>query len=155
MSITALDHDTIRLERSYPHPPSSVFDAYADVDRRAQWSAPSDDEDVVFEAHDFRVGGVDEFRCGLKGQLHFVGTTRYEHLVEDELIVYTERLSTTDGTLQAMSLVTWSIAPDGTGSRLTIVDQVTSVDGEGPIEGSRAGYAAMLDQLATYLDRRS
>jgi len=154
MTTTVLGHDTIRLERSYPHPPTSVFNAYADIDRRSQWSAPSDDEEVVFDSHDFRVGGVDEFRCGLKGHMYFAGTTRYEHVVEDALIVYTERLVTTDGKLQAMSLVTWSIKPDGTGSHLTIVDQVTSVDGDGPIDGSRHGYAAMLEQLATFLDSR-
>lgn len=58
----------------------------------------------------------------------------------------------TDGTLQAMSLVTWNVRPDQQGSRLTIVDQVTSVDGDGPIEGSRVGYTAMLGQLANHLD---
>jgi len=147
-----LDHDTIRLEHSYAQPPSAVFRAYADIDLRSQWSAPSDEEEVVFDAHDFRVGGVDEYRCGLKGQMSFSGTTRYEHIVDDEVIVYTERLVTTAGALQAMSLVTWRVVADGPGSRLSIVDQVTSVDGEGPITGSRHGYAAMLEQLAYFLD---
>ena len=35
--------------------------------------------------------------------------------------------------------------------RLTIVDQVTSFAGDGPIEGSRHGYGAMLDQLERHL----
>jgi uncharacterized protein YndB with AHSA1/START domain len=156
MSITAvLGHDTIQLERSYSQPPSAVFRAYSDIDLRSEWSAPSDEEEVVFDAHDFRVGGVDQYRCGLKGQMSFAGTTRYEHIVDGELIVYTERLVTIEGALQAMSLVTWSVQPEGTGSRLTIVDQVASVDGDGPITGSRHGYAAMLEQLGIFLDSRS
>jgi uncharacterized protein YndB with AHSA1/START domain len=60
---------------------------------------------------------VDQYRCGLKGQTSFAGTTRYEHIVDGELIVYTERLITIDGALQAMSLVTRSVRPEGNGSR--------------------------------------
>ena len=152
MTTSVLDHDTIRLERCYPHLPSKVFAAYADIDRRALWSAPSPQEDVIFDTHNFRVGGIDEFRCGLKGQLQFAGVTRYEQIVPDELIIYTERLVATDGALQAVSLVTWSITSEPGGSRLMIIDQVASVTGDGIITGSRDGYAAMLDQLADHLD---
>lgn len=155
MSAIDASHDTIRLEREYPHPPAAVFRAYADIERRELWSAPSDEEEVVFDEHEFRVGGIDRFRCGLKGELNFAGITRYEHIVDDELIVFTERLVTTDGRLQAISLVTWSIAAVEGGCRLTIVDQIMSTAGVGPIEGSRAGYTAMLEQLARHLDSRA
>ncbi|HMR11296.1 MAG TPA: hypothetical protein PKA88_36200, partial [Polyangiaceae bacterium] len=79
-------HDTIRLERQLAHPPSAVFAAYADVDQRVAWTAPSDDEIVVFEADDFRVGGLDQFRCGPRRAPDFVGTTRYDHIIDNELI---------------------------------------------------------------------
>jgi uncharacterized protein YndB with AHSA1/START domain len=152
MTSTVLRHDTIRLERVYPHPPSALFRAYADIERRIAWSAPSADEEVVFDAHDFQVGGIDRFRCGRKGQLDFSGTTRYEQIVADELIVYTERLSGADGALEAVSLVTWQIEAVDGGTRLTLVDQVTSVAGDGPIEGSRHGHTAVLGQLGSFLD---
>lgn len=149
-----LAHDTITFERRLTHPPKAVFDAYADVDQRTIWSAPSPDEVVIFERHDFSEGGVDTFTCGLKESPHFVGTTRYEAIVDGETIVFTERLTSIDGALLAISLVTWSIAAEGDGAILTVVDQVTSVVGTGPIEGSIAGYGAMLDQLERYLARR-
>lgn len=119
-------------------------DAYADIDQRTIWSAPSADEVVIFERHDFTEGGVDTFTCGLKESPHFVGTTRYEAIVDGEMIVFTERLTSIDRALLAISLVTWSIAAERDGAILTVIDQVTSVAGTGPIEGSIAGYGAML-----------
>jgi uncharacterized protein YndB with AHSA1/START domain len=149
---TDVVHDTLRFERTIPHPPNVVFAAYADIDQRVVWSAPSEDEIVIFESHDFTVGGVDRFICGLKESPSFAGVTRYEHIVDDEVIVSSERLVTTNGDLLAISLVTWAVTPDNRGGTvLTITDQVTSAAGDGPIDGSRHGYNAMLDQLSAHL----
>ncbi len=150
----AIVHDTLRFERILRQPPQVVFAAYADIDQRVIWSAPSAEEIVVFESHDFVVGGVDHFICGLRDSPGFAGTTRYEYIVDDEVIVFDERLVTTAGDLLAMSLVTWAITPaDGGGGVLTITDQVTSAAGDGPIDGSRHGYTAMLDQLDAHLSK--
>ncbi len=156
MSPHDLAHDTIRLDRIYPHPPDRVFRAYAEVEERRRWSAPSDDEYVTFQRHDFRVGGVDEFTCGRRedaerGDGAFHGVTRYESIVVDQHIVFTERLTDAGGGLLAMSLVTFQVDAHDDGCRLTIIDQVTSFAGAGPIEGSRHGYGAMLDQLERFL----
>ncbi|WP_420452362.1 SRPBCC domain-containing protein [Ilumatobacter sp.] len=149
---TRFAHDTLRFERDLAAPADVVFAAYADVDQRVVWSAPSDDEIVIFESHDFTVGGVDRFICGMKDDPSFAGTTRYELIVPDEVIVFSERLVTTDGQLLAMSLVTWAVEDTGSGGTLlTITDQVTSAAGDGPIDGSRHGYTAMLDQLDAFL----
>lgn len=151
---TDLAHDTLRFERHFDHPPRVVFDAYADIDQRTIWSAPSDDEVVIFETHDFTVGGTDRFICGPKESPSFAGTTRYHAIVDGETIVFTERLTNLDDDLAAVSLVTWAVTADGEGSMLAIVDQVTSIVGDGPIDGSRQGYNAVLDQLAAYLATR-
>ena len=147
---TTVVHDTIRLERQLRHPPSAVFTAYADVDQRVAWTAPSDDEVVIFESDDFRVGGLDQFLCGPRTAPDFVGTTRYDHIIDNELIVFTERLVHGDQLL-AMSLVTWDLTPSEAGTTLVVTDQVTSLAGQGPIDGSREGYAAILERLATHL----
>ncbi len=149
-----LAHDTLRFERRFDHPPRVVFDAYADVDQRTVWSAPSDDEIVIFEDHDFSVGGVDRFICGPKASPSFAGVTTYHAIVDGETIVFTERLTNLDDDLSAVSLVTWAVTADGDGSLLTIIDQITSIVGDGPIHGSRHGYNAMLDQLTKHLDTR-
>ena len=148
--MTDLAHGTVVVDRRYPHPPAAVFGAYADIEQRSAWSAPSDAEDIVFDAHDFRVGGLDEFRCGLAGNLVFSGTTRYQHIVDDSLIVFIETIAA-NGILGAVSLVTWHVEPDGDGAKLTITDQVVSLDGPGEIEGHRAGYSGILEQLDHFL----
>lgn len=146
-------HETLRFERRLSQPPSTVFAAYADIDQRTIWSAPSDDI-VIFESHEFAVGGIDHFICGPKEDPGWAGTTRYEHIVDGEMIVFTERLTTTAGHLLAMSLVTWAVTPDNAGGTLlTITDQVTSAAGDGPIDGSRHGYNVVLDQLDTHLEK--
>jgi len=153
----ALAHDTVRLDRTFAHPPQRLFAAYADATQRARWSAPSDDEFVRFTSDDFRVGGTDEFVCGLRADptadgTTFHGLTRYEAIDRDRHIVFTERLCDQTGGLVMMSLVTWSMAPTTHGCELAIVDQITSFAGDGPITGSRHGYTAALDRLAHHLD---
>ena len=99
---TPIVHDTIRFERTLAQPPHVVFAAYADIDQRVIWSTPSDDEIVIFQSHDFAVGCVDHFICGLKESPSLAGTTRYKHIVDDEVIVFSERLVTTAGDFLAM-----------------------------------------------------
>lgn len=147
----AVAHDTIRLERDLAHPPQVVFDAYANVDQRIAWSVPSDDEVIIYETSDFTVGGTDHFLCGLREQPDYAGTTQYHH-IDDTCIVFTERLVDGSTTLLAVSLVTWHLTATPTGSRLVVTDQVTSTAGQGPIDGSRDGYTAILDNLARHLD---
>lgn len=147
---TAIVHDTIRLERDLPHPPEVVFDAYADIDRRTSWSVPSDDEVMIYESADFTIGGTDHFICGPRDHPNFAGTTRYHH-IDESSIVFTEHLTDDQSTLLAVSLVTWHTSTTPTGCRLVVTDQVTSTAGQGPIDGSRAGYAAVLDRLVQHL----
>ncbi len=148
---TDLAHATLTFERHFPHPAPAVFDAYADIDQRVVWSAPSENEIVIFESHDFTVGGTDRFLCGLKEAPSFAGITRYHAIIDGAMIVFTEHLTALDDRVLAISLVTWTVEPDRDGAKLTIVDQVTSLSGSGAIEGSRHGYTAMLDQLERHL----
>lgn len=146
----AIVHDTIRLERDLPHSPQAVFDAYADIGQRTTWSVPSDDEVIIYESADFTVGGTDRFMCGARTNPNFVGTTYYHH-IDESSIVFTEHLTDDNETLLAVSLVTWHMTSTPSGCRLVVTDQVTSTAGQGPIDGSRDGYAAVLDKLVQHL----
>ncbi|MGB5759862.1 MAG: SRPBCC domain-containing protein [Acidimicrobiales bacterium] len=144
---------TIRVERSLDHRPRMVFDAYADIDQRTQWMAPPDDL-ISFESHDFRAGASDHFVRPSQGKRSFSGTTRYEHIVDDEHIVFTERLTAANDQLLAISLVSWFLVPSGPGTLLTITDHTASVVGSRPIEGARYRYEVMVDRLARHLAGR-
>lgn len=50
-------------------------------------------------------------------------------------------------TLLSVALITVEIEPHGSGSRLTLTNQIVALDGGGMITGSRHGWNAALDNL--------
>ncbi len=148
--MTEIVHDTIRLERDLPHPPQAVFGAYADLDQRTSWSVPSDDEVIIYESADFAIGGTDRFMCGARENPSFIGTTYYHH-IDENAFVFTEHLADDSENLLAVSLVTWHVTTTPSGCLLVVTDQVTSTAGQGPVDGSRDGYNAVLDNLVKHL----
>lgn len=143
-------HETLTFERTYPAAPERVFRAYADVTARARWGTPSDTAAIVYSESDFRVGGLDQFRCGAKDELPFRGHVRYEDIVENRRIVYVECVSHGDDLL-SVSLVTWEVEAVPTGSRLRITDQLMALDGADMITGTRQGTNTALDNLGREL----
>ncbi|MEV0947496.1 SRPBCC domain-containing protein [Rhodococcus sp. NPDC049939] len=149
MSTPALSHSTVVVARSYAVLPDKIFAAYADVERRASWTAPEGHE-VVYESTSFDVDGVDDFRCGPVGQAELTGRVRYLDIKEDVRIIYSEAISLNSEPL-AISLVTWSLDPDDIGTEVTVVSQICSFVGDDMITGTREGLSAALDNLATAL----
>ncbi|MEZ4222013.1 MAG: SRPBCC domain-containing protein [Polyangiaceae bacterium] len=139
-------HETLVFERQFGSPPEAVFAAYADVDLRSRWSAPSPTAAVVYGSADFRIDGEDRFRCGGRHDLQFTGVVRYLDIVEAQRIVYSEVISSSDARL-SVSLVTWDLRRDGEGTHLLVTDHVASFVGADMIDGSRAGMNAALDNL--------
>lgn len=148
--LAGIVHDTVHLEHRIRCAPSAAFAAYADVNARALWTVPSDDEVVAFDSADFRVDGTDLFRCGPKRNPTFDGRTTYLDIVPDERIIATECISQS-GMLLAVSIITWQFTPDGGEVIVAVTDQVTSLVGDEMIEGNRIGYGSALTNLATYL----
>lgn len=147
-----LAHDSFVLERRYDAPPARVYAAYADLDARCSWGAPSPEEAIVYSEHDFRSGGRDVHRCGPREDLRYLGSVRYEHLVEDRRIVLVERIESA-GALLSVALITWDLEPDGDGTRLRLTTQITSLVGASMIQGSRGGTRAALANLGAWLGR--
>lgn len=150
MNAPPLEHDTLTMERTLAAPPRRVFAAFADAEVRATWTVPSDDEILIYSQSDFRIGGIDRFRCGLRAAPAYEGEVRYLDIVPDERVIYSEVLSA-DGSPMAVSLITWELRPVGDGTRLILTDQIVSLAGHDPIEGSTVGYTAALDNLDAHL----
>lgn len=145
-----LTHETLTLKREFSATPDRVFAAYADVTQRVRWSNPSDTTAIVYSREEFRAGGVDEFRCGSKGALEYEGVVRYVSIAPPGLIIYTEVISSEAMVLGA-SLISWEIVTTKKGARLTVTDQVASLQGSRLIDGSRLGMNAALDHLVEML----
>ncbi len=141
-----LRQETLVLERHLDAPVTQVFEAYADVKRRARCSVPSDAAAVVYSEHDFRPSGTDRFKCGSKPDLQFSGLVRYVEIVKPWRIVYTEVISSEQHQL-ACPLVSWELSSVDAGSLLRVTDHVVSFVGDEMIRGSRMGMNAALDKL--------
>jgi uncharacterized protein YndB with AHSA1/START domain len=139
-------HDTLVLERTYPASPARVFAAWEEPQARLRWAVPKG-QALIFDATDFRVGGRDLSRCGDPGDLRYRLETLYEAIVPGRRLVLSERCR--DGeTLLSVALITVEIEPSGTGTSLTLTNQIVALDGGGMIAGSRHGWNAALDNLA-------
>lgn len=156
MTDRTVTHATIVVERTYDAPPARVFAALADPEARARWSVPSDDQGLVYDEANFRVGGHDVFRCGPAGDLMFRVTTRYEDIVPDQRIISVETVND-ETTRLSVSLITVEVFPEhasaSPGTRLVLTDQITSFGGADMVAGSEAGFGAALDNLARELRR--
>lgn len=143
-------HDILRFDRDIDAPVSRVWDAYADIENRTQWSVP-EGEDMVYDVAEFVTGGQDIYRCGPPGDLSNAGHHLY-HLIEPrKRFLYTDTVRR-DGELMAVAVLLWELeALEGNRTRVTVVDQVTSLVGPGMIDGHRDGHNKTLDRMLRWI----
>jgi uncharacterized protein YndB with AHSA1/START domain len=146
MDSQKLRHATLTFNRICEAPIERVFQAFADVEERMRWGAPSDSTAFFYDEADFRVGGRDVFRCGPKANPQYVGVTTYYDIVPNRRIVSSEAVEA-QGIKLMVSLSTATFEPEGEGTRVTVTTQVTSLGGDDMIKGTEAGNNASLDNL--------
>ncbi len=151
MTERSVTHSTFVVERLYPVPPASVFEAWTDVAAKKIWMDDPDykSDGTPYEL-DFRVGGHERFG-GLSpdGEPYRCDALYYD-IVPGQRIVYSyEMREGRDRT--SVSLTTVEIVPDGDGTKLTYTEQGAFLDGLDKPEARAEGVAFMLDGLGTYL----
>lgn len=147
MSPDTPHHAGFTLEQAITAPAGVVFQALADPAARARWGVPSDDEVLIYDAADFRVGGRDSFRCGPRDAPAFLGETRYLAITPGARIVSAETVATGGQTL-ACALLTTELLPDGAGTILRLTVQLVSFVGPGMAAAQEGGHRAALARLA-------
>lgn len=153
MGESATAHATLIFERMIPATSNQVFTAYADVDARKKWGAPSDNTALIYEHADFREGGEDAFRCGSKSNPNIHGATRYLDVVVNRRIVSTETISV-DGRRLCASLSTLELNPDGDRTKLKSTIQLVSFVGQDMVRGHEDGSNASLDNLVNFFSNQ-
>ena len=153
MSESATVHATLAFERMIPAPCNQVFAAYADVDKRKKWGAPSDNTALIYDQADFREGGEDAFRCGSRSSPNIHGATRYLDVVANRRIVSTETVSV-DGRRLCVSLSTLEFNPDGDHTKLKSTIQLISFVGQDIVRGHENGTNASLDNLVSFFSNQ-
>lgn len=145
--MTALAHATIVMERTYNATPERVFAAWADVEARKRWSAPTEGIRIEYEAADFREGGVDVSRCIEPGNTDYVARVTYIDIRPDARILFAEDVSHGAARVSA-ALISVEISPENAGSRLLLTMQIASLDGSNMEAGYQFGWSSALDNLA-------
>lgn len=126
----------IRLERVYPHPPSKVWRALTVPELVARWWAPGDIRAEVGHRFDMDMGQWGLQPC---------------EVLEVEL---ERRFSYRFAEPTLNTTITWQLAPEGEGTRLTLIHQ--GFDLESPVgrrayEGMKPGWPGILERIATIL----
>ncbi len=139
--------ETVVMERTYRAAPARVFAAWSDSEARKRWGRPSPEVIIVYDRADFRVGGVDDSRCGTPDDLRFRAVVRYMEITQDRRIIFAEHVSEA-GESRAASLITVDFEAEGASTRLTLTLQISSIDGPEMLQGYRQGWEPSLDNLA-------
>lgn len=148
-------HATFTVERSYAKPPAAVFRAFADPALKREWFAEGEGFTVESFAMDFRVGGVETGRFRMTDTTPFPGApvandTVYTDIVPNERIILAYSMSI-NGARMSCSQATFLFTAEGTGTRLTMIEQGCFFEnGDGPA-GRERGWNALADALGRHL----
>lgn len=146
-------HKTLVLTRIVPAPPKRVFEAHADAGQRTKWGVPSETAVLIYDQDNFRIGGMDRFRCGSKDDPKHHGTTVYLDIAQERRIVSSEVI-TVEGKSLSAALTTVELSPHDRGTALRMTVQVASFVGPDMINGHEQGYNGALDNLVGHFEGR-
>jgi uncharacterized protein YndB with AHSA1/START domain len=146
MTSQELKHSTLVLERVCAAPLERVYAAFANSEERASWGTPSETATFVYDKVDFREGGVDVFRCGDKSNPQYRGVTTYYDIVPNKRIVSSEVVET-QGRKLLISMSTTTFEAEGSGTKVIVTVQLTSLAGEDMLNGAKFRHNASLDSL--------
>ena len=139
-------HTTFVFERICAAPIDRVFAAFADPKERERWGAPSETAAFIYDKVDFREGGIDVFRCGDKNNPQYRGVTTYYDIVRNERIISSEVVET-QGKKLLVTMATTTFERQGTGTKVIVTAQLTSLAGDDMLNGAKFGHNASLDNL--------
>lgn len=147
-------HDTFVLHRSYPKGPEAVFAALSEPEKKQRWYAAGHHAGDSFQM-DFRIGGEEASRYTMDEKTPFPGTilasdSRFLDIVPGQRVVMAQLMTLGDRRISA-ALVTFEIAPDGKGARLTLTHQAAFFEGADGPAMRKGGWEQLLAGLDTLM----
>jgi uncharacterized protein YndB with AHSA1/START domain len=126
----------IQLDHVYAHPPSAVWRALTDPELHARWWAAGDVRPVVGHRFELDMGPWGKQPCEVLAVEH------------ERLLRYRFAAGTLD------TLITWRLAAEGSGTRLTLTHEGFNLDSplsRRAFEGMKPGWPAVLARLESVL----
>jgi uncharacterized protein YndB with AHSA1/START domain len=137
----------IVLKRTYRAAPDRVFHAWEDVEARKRWGKPWPEMDLVYDSHDFRVGGTDTYRCGLDGHFNWAAEVQYLDIVRDRRLIYSERMAE-EGKPQSTALIAVEFFAKGKETLQVVTIDILTLDDSSMLEGYAGSWEPVLDNIA-------
>lgn len=137
------------IELNIPAAPDRVWHAWATRDEFAIWFNLDDDWYLRVPEFDFRVGGGFRAEFGPQGAEPYIEIGKYLKLDEGREIVLSSDMVHQDEVFEVTE-VTITIAPDGTGTRLTVTETGIQPDS---VNDRKDGWTATMGSLNRYLTR--
>jgi uncharacterized protein YndB with AHSA1/START domain len=142
---------TLSFEREVSAPVATLWEAWTAPAARAVWAAPTPQVTVEFLEADTRVGGREVSLCKVAGQPEIRCEAGWLALQPAARSVGYEVISS-EGATRSAALVTADFAATGTGSRVVVTVQLSSL-AEDMEAGYRQGFGAGLDNLRGAAER--
>jgi uncharacterized protein YndB with AHSA1/START domain len=147
--MSTVKHKTIKLKTVIKALPNKVFKALSNPQKKEIWSTPNENK-LLFLKSDFKVGGVETFKCGPIGSMNFKGTVYYLDIIKNERIIYSETVYYKKDKL-ATALITTELIKNNRFSIVNMTIQVVSYCGDEMLKGYETGYKSSLNNLSKYL----
>ncbi|MEJ6399091.1 SRPBCC family protein [Yoonia sp. 208BN28-4] len=147
----SLDTSSFDMHRTLPLAPDRLWHVMTDPKHREKWGAPDAETVLIVDKADLRVGGQDKHRCGPADAPEFEVETRWYDLTSPDRAVFTETLII-GGDALCTSLVTYSLAPEGTGTKLSITVAVSSFSGPDTLDEFAHGWEGGLANLERHVE---
>ncbi|HKC29121.1 MAG TPA: SRPBCC family protein [Jatrophihabitans sp.] len=149
----SVTHDTFTLERTYPHSPERVFNAWAKSDAKAAWFG--DDEQLETRGSyslDFRIGGRERFTAVMTDGTPVRYDAVYQDIVDAERIVLSYDMHLNDQRI-SVSLMTVEFVGAPGGTQMVLTEQDAFLDGLDTREQREEGTRILFDKLGEFLDK--
>ncbi|MEQ8389438.1 MAG: SRPBCC domain-containing protein [Thalassospira sp.] len=139
---------SLTIRRRLAAPPATVFAAWTDGQKLAQWWTPHDCE-MIDANVDVRVGGGFRIRFkepGQDGEIHDVSGT-YDAVETDRKLSFSWQWITMP---ERVSHVTVTLAPDANGAATILVLHHEQFADQAARDGHEGGWNSTLDKLETF-----
>lgn len=148
-------HSTFTIERTFRHPPTKVWNAFATKEAKGKWfSGPSEEWTTLSWELDFRIGGKETSISQPKGGPVISFESRYYDILPNERLVYAYEMHIGDDRI-SVSLATIELRAEGNGTKLVLVEQGAYLDGFDNPKLREDGTNQLMDALAASLEPTS
>ena len=146
------DFETLTFSRILPAQPDRVYRALTSAQDRMVWGSPEPDTVVLIEGQPDPAPGVRETsRCGPRDNPYVTVLTDWVLMEPGERVVYAETLMA-EGAPLGVTLATYEMAPDGTGTSLLLTLQIASFIGAEMLSEFESGWTHAVDNLTRHLE---